>query len=211
MMRKTLTAIATVASAIAAFAASMSSDTLMLTHPAATASELRPAATFAGIADPRARAIALFEEAGKVLQHPRCMNCHPASDRPTQTERMRPHHPLVVRGDNGYGAAGLRCATCHHTSNFDAAHVPGHPEWHLAPATMAWQGRSLGEICAQIKDRARNGNRDMAALVHHLAEDSLVGWAWSPGAGRDPAPGSQPQFGELMKAWEAAGADCPGS
>jgi hypothetical protein len=51
----------------------------------------------------------------------------------------------------------------------------------------------------------------MAALVHHLAEDSLVGWAWSPGAGRDPAPGSQPQFGELMKAWEAAGADCPGS
>jgi len=57
----------------------------------------------------------------------------------------------VVRGDNGYGAAGLRCATCHHTSNFDAAHVPGHPEWHLAPATMAWQGRSLGEIALKSR------------------------------------------------------------
>jgi hypothetical protein len=48
----------------------------------------------------------------------------------------------------------------------------------------------------------------MAALIHHLAEDSLVGWARSPGAGRDPAPGSQPQFGERMKAWQAAGVDC---
>jgi hypothetical protein len=83
-------------------------------------------------------------------------------------------------------------------------------QWHLAPAAMAWQGRPLAEICEQIKDRARNGDRDMAALIHHLAEDSLVGWAWSPGGGRDPAPGSQAQFGELMKAWQAAGAHCPG-
>jgi hypothetical protein len=215
-MRKTLAAIATVTNAVAAvaavaaFAVSMTSDTLMPMRPAAAASELRPAASFAGIADPRARAIALFEEAGKVLQHPRCMNCHPAGDRPTQTDRMRPHQPLVVRGEDGHGAPGLRCATCHHAANFDAAHVPGHPEWHLAPAAMAWQGRTLGELCEQIKDRARNGNRDMAALIHHLAEDSLVGWAWSPGGGRDPAPGSQAQFGELMKAWQAAGAHCPG-
>ena len=47
---------------------------------------------------------------------------------------------------------------------------------------MGWQGRSLPQICEQIKDRARNGGRDMAALVQHMAEDSLVGWAWSPGA-----------------------------
>jgi hypothetical protein len=78
---------------------------------------------------------------------------------------MRRHQPLVVRGEDGHGAAGLRCATCHHAANFDAAHVPGHPEWHVAPAAMAWQGRSLGAICEQIKDRARNGNRDMAALT----------------------------------------------
>ena len=55
---------------------------------------------------------------------------------------------------------------------------------------MGWQGRSLAQICEQIKDRARNGGRDMAALVQHMAEDSLVGWAWSPGAGRAPAPGT---------------------
>jgi len=59
-----------------------------------------------------------------------------------------------------------------------------------------------------IKDRARNGGRDMAALVRHMAEDSLVGWAWSPGAGRAPAPGTQAEFGALVRAWAAAGGDC---
>jgi hypothetical protein len=44
------------------------------------------------------------------------------------------------------------------------------------------------------------------ALIHHVSEDSLVGWAWSPGAGRTPAPGTQAQFGELMKAWATTGA-----
>jgi hypothetical protein len=45
------------------------------------AQELRPASSFGSIADQRARSIALFEEAGKVLQHPRCVNCHPAAAR----------------------------------------------------------------------------------------------------------------------------------
>ena len=76
---------------------------------------------------------------------------------------------------------------------------------------MAWEGRSLGQICAQIKDRARNGDRDMATLLHHLGEDTLVGWAWKPGVGRAPAPGTQARFGEIMRAWAAAGAACPAS
>jgi hypothetical protein len=160
-------------------------------------------------ADQRARSIALFIEAAKVLQHPRCMNCHPATERPTQTDQMRPHEPLVVRGADGQGAAGLRCATCHHAQNFDAAHIPGHPEWHLAPASMAWQGRSLAQICAQMKDRAQNGNRDLEALIRHVSEDTLVGWAWAPGTGRTPVPGTQAQFGEIMRVWAAAGAYCP--
>ena len=49
----------------------------------------------------------------------------------------------------------------------------------------------------------------MAALVRHMAEDSLVGWAWSPGVGRAPAPGTQAEFGALVRAWAAAGGDCP--
>ncbi len=177
----------------------------------AAAGDLRPAVDFAGIADRNARSIALFQEAGKVLQHPRCVNCHPAGDSPHQTDQRLPHQPLVVRGADGHGAPTLSCNTCHGPANFDPAHVPGHPEWHLAPLAMAWEGRSLGQICEQIKDRARNGDRDMAGLLHHLGEDTLVGWAWTPGYGRSPAPGTQARFGEIMRAWADAGAACPAS
>jgi hypothetical protein len=156
-----------------------------------------------------ARSIALFQEAGKVLQNPRCLNCHPVDDRPTQTDRMEPHRPWVVRGVDGKGAPGLACGTCHHAANFDAAGVPGNPVWRLAPASMGWQGRPLGAICAQIKDPAQNGGKDMAALLNHVLEDSLVGWAWSPGAGRTPAPDTQAKFGALMRAWADSGARCP--
>jgi hypothetical protein len=177
----------------------------------AQSTDLKPAASFSGIADQRARSIALFQEAGKVLQSPRCVNCHPAGDRPLQTDAGTPHQPLVVRGPGGHGAAAMECKTCHHAANYDPARVPGHRDWHLAPIEMAWQGKSLGEICEQIKDRARNGGKDMPALLHHMAEDSLVGWGWNPGIGRTPAPGTQKEFGQLLKAWADAGAHCPTS
>jgi hypothetical protein len=176
------------------------------THPAG----LKPVSDFSKIKDQDQRAVALFQEAGKVIQSPRCLNCHPAGERPTQTDKMRPHIPLVVRGEGGVGAAGgLVCSTCHHEANFDPAGVPGNPKWALAPVEMAWQGKTLGQICEQIKDKSRNGGKDMAALVHHMAEDDLVGWGWHPGGHRTPAPGSQMQFGELIKAWADAGAACP--
>jgi hypothetical protein len=170
---------------------------------------LKPASSFNGIKNTRERSVALFREAGKVIQSPRCMNCHPAGDSPTQTDSMRPHSPLVVRGASGHGAPGLNCNTCHREANFDPAGVPGHPEWHIAPLSMAWQGKTLGQICTQIKDKKRNGNRDMAALLHHMSEDSLVGWAWNPGGNRPPAPGTQAEFGMLLKAWASSGAHCP--
>jgi hypothetical protein len=176
----------------------------------ALAAELRDPGAFSNIDNDDQRAIALFSEAGKVLTHPRCVNCHPASDRPLQGDEQRPHQPLAVRGDGGLGAPAMRCFTCHSEANYDPAQVPGHPQWHLAPAEMAWEKKSLSEICEQIKDPERNGGMDMAGLVHHMAEDSLVGWAWNPGSGREPAPGSQKVFGELVKAWADAGAACPG-
>jgi len=49
-------------------------------------------------------------------------------------------------------------------------------------------GRSLGEICRLIKDPAQNGNLDPAALLKHVSENKLVGWAWAPGGKRMPAP-----------------------
>jgi hypothetical protein len=172
---------------------------------------LKPVSAFDSIADKKASAVALFNEAGKVILHPRCVNCHPSGDRPLQGEDSHPHQPLVLRGDYGLGAVGMRCTTCHGAKNFDPGRVPGHPAWQLAPIEMAWAGKPLGEICAQIKDPKRNGGRSLQALVHHMSEDSLVGWAWHPGAGRVPAPGTQKEFGALIKAWVQAGAACPAS
>lgn len=174
---------------------------------------LRTAAAFDGIVDETERAQALFAEMGKVLTHPRCMNCHPAGDRPRQNDDVHPHQPPVVRGADGFGAIGMRCMTCHGAKNFDfggnRGSLPGHETWHLAPASMAWEGKSLTEICQQIKDPERNGGKSLSDLAEHNAHDGLVGWGWNPGPGRTPAPGTQAQFGDLTKAWIAAGAHCP--
>jgi hypothetical protein len=165
--------------------------------------------SFAAIADTAERSAALFGELGKVLTHPRCVNCHPAGDHPRQGDQARLHQPPVERGADGHGLSAMRCSICHQQANFDPARVPGHPEWHLAPREMAWEGKSLGEICAQIKDRERNGGRSLEELVHHIGTDTLVGWAWAPGAGRRPAPGTQKQAGALVEAWVQTGAVCP--
>jgi hypothetical protein len=177
--------------------------------PPDPAASLKSVQSFAAISDERQRSVALFNEAGKVITHARCVNCHPAGDRPAQGDDRHPHMPLVVRGVDNFGAVGMRCTTCHGPANFDSAGVPGHPAWHMAPIEMAWVGKSLGEICEQIKDPARNGGKSMEELVHHMAEDSLVGWGWHPGTGRQPAPGTQKEFGELIKAWVETGAACP--
>ena len=65
---------------------------------------------------------------------------------------------------------------------------------------MAWEGKSLAQICEQLKDRNRNGSRDIPALIKHVTSDSLVLWGWKPGRGREPAPGTPAEFGELMQA-----------
>jgi cytochrome c5 len=165
--------------------------------------------SFAAINDPAARSAALFTELGKVLTHPRCLNCHPAGDRPRQGDTARLHQPPVERGPDGFGLPAMRCPICHQAANFEPARVPGNPIWHLAPREMAWEGKSLGEICAQIKDPARNGNRTLEALVEHIGADHLVGWAWAPGSGRKSAPGTQKEAGALVEAWIKTGAACP--
>jgi hypothetical protein len=87
--------------------------------------------------------------------------------------------------------------------------MPGHAGWELAPHEMAWEGKTISEICVQIKDPERNGNRSLDKLVEHIGTDSLVGWAWAPGFGRTPAPGTQKQAGDLARAWADSGAFCP--
>jgi hypothetical protein len=179
------------------------------TSAPSAAADLKAAESFASISDRTERSRALFVEAGKVIQHPRCMNCHPSGERPTQGNDMHPHLPLVVRAADDKGAPGMRCTTCHQSANFEPSGVPGHPLWHAAPASMAWQSRSLGQICEQIKDPSRNGGKTLAAIHEHVAHDSLVGWGWNPGGSRESAPGTQARFGALIKAWMDSGAACP--
>ena len=170
---------------------------------------LKGPAAFATIRDNEDRARALFTEMAKVLQHPRCMNCHPETERPLQGNEGRPHEPLVVRGNGGLGAPGMFCTTCHGQANY--LNVPGNAKWVLAPAEMAWMGKSLPDLCAQLKDPERNGNRDLAAVHRHIEADSLVAYGWNPPAHLEPAPGNQATMAALFAAWMKAGAHCPSS
>ena len=165
--------------------------------------------SFAAISDVDRRSAAIFTELGKVLTHPRCTNCHPAGDSPRQGDSSRLHQPPVERGADSHGIETMRCSVCHQKANFDPGRVPGHPEWHLAPREMAWEGKTVAEICAQIKDPARNGGRKPEDLIEHIGKDTLVGWAWAPGYGRAPAPGTQKDAGALVEAWVKTGAICP--
>jgi hypothetical protein len=165
--------------------------------------------SFAGINDTEKRSAAIFTELGRVLTHPRCTNCHPAGDRPHQGDSARLHQPPVTRGADGHGLEAMRCNSCHQNANFEPGRMPGHPAWHLAPREMAWEGKTIGEICEQIKDPARNGGRKVEDLIDHIGKDTLVGWAWKPGFGRSPVPGTQDQAGALVEAWVKTGAACP--
>lgn len=156
---------------------------------------------------------AAFAAMGAVITHQRCMNCHPSSDSPTQGDDMTAHQPPVFRGEEGKGAVGMECSTCHLETNTPLLErdgsMPGAASWHLAPASMGWQGKSLGEICEQIKDRSRNGDRSLEDIYKHMSEDTLVGWAWNPGAGRAAAPGTRTAFIERTREWIDNGAHCP--
>lgn len=178
------------------------------------AEQLKAPTDFNAIADPTARSAALFQEASKVILSPRCLNCHPTGRVPTQGEDLHKHVPYLDAAVSGMGKPGIKCVTCHQATNVrtpgsSIGSIPGHANWHLAPASMAWQGKSLEEICVQLKDTSRNGGFDLVKLHHHMASDPLVGWAWNPGTGRKPAPGTQKEFGKLIEAWIATGAACP--
>jgi hypothetical protein len=209
-MRTAITLLAA-AAALATAASAQVQDTSRLNPK-----DLRPVASFASIGDKAERSRALFNEVAKVVTHPRCMNCHPAGEHPTQSDDRHEHMPPAWRGADGLGIAGLTCSACHTERNFTLVgtgatykSIPGHPRWQLAPLEMAWQGKSTGDICRQLKDEKRNGGRSLALLHEHFAKDDLVAWGWTPGEGREPAPGSQQQLGELVQAWIDTGAECP--
>lgn len=178
-------------------------------RPEAAGNQLRAVRDFDRIADRAARSRALFLEASRVLMHPRCVNCHPDGDVPHQGMELALHDPPVQRGEASRGVAGMECSSCHQDRNQALTRVPGAPGWHLAPIEAAWVGKSAADICHQLKDPSRNGGKSLEKIVQHNAHDELVGWGWAPGAGREPAPGTQEQFGAIVAAWVETGAECP--
>jgi hypothetical protein len=176
--------------------------------PVGGAAKLRSPDAFSGYQHEAERSRALFVEASRVMLHPRCVNCHPSGDVPLQ-HAGRLHDPPVLRGPEDKGVIGMECTSCHQDRNLELSRVPGAPGWHLAPLSMAWVGKGPGALCEQLKDPARNGNKTLAQIVEHSGHDALVAWGWAPGGDREPAPGSQVEFGALMAAWVETGAECP--
>jgi hypothetical protein len=151
-----------------------------------------------------------------VFSHPRCANCHVGPDHvpiwsgPSYGPKARPHGMNITGGASRRGAEAIACSACHTHHNSPLPHgPPGAHVWLLAPVEMQWFGKSSAEICAQIKDPARNGGRTIAKVADHIEHDALVHWGWAPGPGREPAPNSVARLVDYLKQWDAAGAPCP--
>ena len=166
-------------------------------------------------AEEKAQGIAAFATVQKVLQHPRCQNCHIPGDAPLQYDAGIVHAQNVKRGPDGMGAPGLPCATCHGEANSPASYgphaPPGAPNWHLPPPDrkMVFIGLSGAELCAMIKNEKTNGGRDFDALIAHVRDDKLVGWGWHPGGDRAPVPIPRDEFVAKFIRWTEAGGPCP--
>lgn len=153
-----------------------------------------------------------FLDVAEVLQSPRCMNCHPAGNRPLQTDESRPHSFNISRESTD---SGLDCATCHREQNSEAWGVaggpPGAPHWGLPPRDMpmVFEGRSPKELCEQLKDPEMSGHDDLDGFIEHLTHDKLVHWGWEPGGDRSTPPLAYEVFLSQAKTWVAMGAPCP--
>lgn len=144
------------------------------------------------------------------------------------------HNVVLTVSDHGFvqvPATGMNCRSCHQDANGTQTGMPpgaANEEmpgfvWHMPLPTMAIpRDLSPAELCSRWLDPARNsshlaqrGGRDdldtfrAEFLEHHAKVDPLVQWAWSPGPGRTPAPGSHEDFVEAMRIWIEAGAPCP--
>jgi hypothetical protein len=150
-----------------------------------------------------------FAEIARVLQSPRCMNCHPAGDGPLQTDASTPHKQNIKRV---FAELGGSCATCHQESTPEGEQMPpGAPHWSMPPADtpMVFQGKTPAQLCADLQDPQQNGHRSLQDLIHHVSVDPLVLWAFDPGGGRTAPPMSHAAFVASITEWVALGAPCP--
>ncbi|MFK8010196.1 MAG: hypothetical protein AB8H03_27830 [Saprospiraceae bacterium] len=162
----------------------------------------------------REKSLEGFDKMMQVLTHKRCVNCHPAGDRPHQGEDSHIHNFNVQRGVSNFGSTAFNCNTCHHEENNDIAGIPGAPEWSLAPKEMYWEGLSRVEIANSMMNPEINGGRDLEHLVEHLTEHALVLWAWNPGVDhegneREKPPVPKDEYIAAVKQWAENGAVIP--
>jgi len=89
---------------------------------------------------------------------------------------------------------------------------------HAASYHDNWQRHDTLKIMQQLVKlnsflAQRGGRDDMKTFKkefeHHVSDDPLVRWAWNPGPGRTPAPGTHAQFAKAMSVWINGGAPCP--
>jgi cytochrome c5 len=155
---------------------------------------------------------AAFKEAYKVLMHPRCMNCHPMGNAPLQGDESHPHIQNVKAGPEGKGIYSMKCTNCHQDKNLPGENMPpGNSVWHLPPPEMpmVFEGKSPGQLAAQLKDPKRNGGKNLEQIFHHVSEDKLVLWGWNPGDGRTLPPLTHEEFTKQMRIWIDNGAEVP--
>src|SRR6266487_4419331 len=119
------------------------------------------------------RSEAAFRQMATVLRHPRCMNCHTATDFPRQGDERRRHDMLVSRGPDDHGAPAMRCSSCHQNVN-QLNGVPGAPNWGLASLTMAWENLDDHQLAEALKNPAKNSQRSLEQIYEHIAHDELV-------------------------------------
>jgi hypothetical protein len=166
-------------------------------------------------------------------------------DYPRQGDDRHPHYYGVLRGDvapnpaadphlpagAGIGPPFERCTFCHGNHNDPVTGIPGTtnpdgadptaPFWALAPASMAWESApgvpfTGPQLCAQLKDPTRNGNRTLSDLLTHITDEPLVNWGFNPGIrpngeARTTPPISHDALIQAFKQWMAEGAPCPNS
>ncbi|MEO6593975.1 MAG: hypothetical protein ABIP94_04405 [Planctomycetota bacterium] len=160
----------------------------------------------------KARSVTAWATVYEVLQHPRCLNCHPVDDVPLVGEHSEPHPQNVQRGPNGVGVFAMTCTTCHRGQNTAGEHMPpGVVGWHMPPRhqPMVFEGRKSAELARQLADPKQNGNRSPADLLHHVTQDSLVLWGWQPGDGRAPVSVPHAQFVAAFQQWVDGGCQVP--
>lgn len=151
-----------------------------------------------------------FLEIARVLQSPRCRNCHPSGNAPLQGDDKPHRHAMNI--SRASVDSGLRCSTCHRSANYGIAGAPpGAKGWNMPSAAipMVFEGKNAHDLCVQLTDPAKTSGRNPEQIKEHFGHDPLVMWAWSPGPGRTAPPITHDELMKHVDGWVAAGTPCP--